>query len=203
MAKGISFQLFIFILIYINSATHRIFITFLNILLGQEWNFTFKYLEWNFDRFNNFQQLLSSNCNFLFFSKHLLIAYFFLRLSIFFLQTNFWKHPALIYDKNNKRDKILRNTFFFFFLRHRSFKGKSVIRHADRFFIRIIWSVLRVYLGCIDEYFASRGIRDSIFKRNMILAARPRYACTWSEWNASRTLKRNSIRMEAGRRELA
>lgn len=53
---------------------------------------------------------------FLFFSFFfLLIAYFFLRLSIFFLQTNFWKHPALIYDKNNKRDKILRNTFFFFF----------------------------------------------------------------------------------------
>lgn len=30
--------------------------------------------------------------------------------------------------------------------------------------------MLRVYLGCIDEHFASRGIRDSIFKRNMILA---------------------------------
>lgn len=35
MVKGISFQLFIFILIYINSRTHRIFITFLNILLGK------------------------------------------------------------------------------------------------------------------------------------------------------------------------
>lgn len=120
---------------------------------------------------NNFQQLLPSKSYnriieiLLFFFKHLDL-YFFLWLLVF----PFLKHLAAIRERY-KRDET-RLFFFsdaFFFRASVVQRQKIVIRHY-RFFIRIIWSVLRVYLGCIDEYFASRGIRDSIFKRNMILA---------------------------------
>lgn len=151
---------------------------------------------------NNFQQfkLPSKSYNriieilLFFFFKHLDL-YFFLWLLVF----PFLKHLAAIRERY-KRDET-RLFFFsdaFFFRASVVQRQKIVIRHY-RFFIRIIWSVLRVYLGCIDEYFASRGIRDSIFKRNMILACASSLRVHVKRMKRiSRTLKRNSIRMEAG-----
>lgn len=86
---------------------------------------------------------------------------------------------------------LARISFFFLF--------QAIVQKRDSslsFFIRIVRSVLRVYLGCIDEYFASRGIRDSIFKRNMILACASSLRVHVKRMK--RISKRNSIRMEAG-----